>query len=290
MNQFEFNSLLARVKRLPSRSLGPRLEHELRLLGLTQDKYLADLVRLRVDDIEAQSFECPFLEPGPASGLDRGDIHVLNTSKGQQVRVSFDEHGPNVLTHMLIGGQTNTGKSCFLANLLSKASRTCFTFVIDATRSYRKVPEMYRTHQFLRWNHLRLNVYDEPDGVPYHQVDQVMNHQLCQSYGLQFAELEISEAVSVLRKSGTPNFPQLLAVLKQANTGRFNRRQDYRNSAILVLQNLLNATGDLFRCRKGMNSGELFTHNICLEIDGLLPAHQAFLVRALIAYLQLLAQ
>ena len=289
MNSYRYRSLHSRAKRLPTRSLGHRLRKELGLLGTAPDNYLAELVHLRIADLEGQSLVCPFFEPEPLSGLDQGRIHAFNTANDLPVRIAFDHGKENRVTHATFGGQSNSGKSCLQALVLSGAARDCDTTVIDATRFFRTVPQMVRTHVFVRWEQLRIGCYDGPEHVPGHVIDQTVNREMCECYNLIFAEYELSQATRLLRNKGVPNFVNILDLLRTTQSRGFSKRPAYRESAMLVLQNLLDATGELFKVQRGMNLEELFSNNVVIEVDGLLAVHQAFLVRYLFSYFDLMA-
>lgn len=85
----DFELLLARYKRSPFRLRGHGVERELALLSLTNDRLLAEHVGAWLDDLEAQYLACPFLEPDSAYGLDQGDVHIVNTTSGKPIYISF---------------------------------------------------------------------------------------------------------------------------------------------------------------------------------------------------------
>ena len=149
---------------------------------------------------------------------------------------------------------------------------------------------MHHRHTFVRWNHLKLTPWNGPPGLEPEVFDTVVNHELCDNFGLKFAEYEISEVVLELRKTGTPNMVDVVQSLKTKKYVGFSKRGQYRDSALLVLSNLLTSTGDLFRCKSGMNVHDLlFSGHVVLEADGLLPKIQAFLLRYFFEYLHGLA-
>jgi hypothetical protein len=290
MTQIDVQQLLARVRRMPPGERGPRLEHEAGLLELTGDETLGALIQSRLDSVAAQQAFVPFIEPDSESGLGKGDIHILETRYGQHVRVSFRNRGDNRVNHLLTAGISGSGKSCFLANIALHAGPHCSCCIIDTNRFFRKVRGMAGRFSFVRWSpDLRLNFFDAIDCVPAHQLDQTVISELCNSYSLQFAEYEISQVVAELRQAGPFNWPHVVDRLQRAQPRGFSRRGQYRDSALLVLSNLLNATNQLFMCSGGMSILELCSHNVVLELDGLLPEHQAYIVRSLFEFLCLAA-
>lgn len=280
-------ALLERAARLPRGAVHQRLQHELNLFALMPSPVLGEYLKRKVERVAAELEACPFPEPDPLA-LGEGDYVILNTAGGQEIRVSFMDWRANRVTHAMFAGQTGSGKSYLQACLLSQATRDCHSLVVDSSRFFRRLPCMLATHRFVKLSHLRLNPWDAPDGVEPRQVDQVVNHEICESYGLKFAEYEISQVVSVLREHGTPNLVRVLETLKAGKYSGFSKRLQYRDSAVLVLDNLLNATGDVLRCAKGMDVRRLLEGNTVVEMD-VLPVHQAFFTRFFFAYLNLLA-
>lgn len=296
------NHVMSRLGRLPCSETELGLDRELLLLQLAADRGKVDrpiveLVEDRLTNIEDRLRQSAFLEPPPilAEGLALGDIEAVLTASAQPVRVSLrsQETENNAITHIAVPGQTKTGKSCLQAQIAAEAAASCHTLVIDTNGFFRNVKKVRDTHEFLDIAHLRLGLFDPIPGVPGvddYLLDQVMIHEIVESYSLQFAEYVIIEVLQGLREDGiSPNLPLLLEKLKTARYQGFSRRSQYRDSAVLVLNNLLHATGDLFRCARGMDIKEVLSGNRVLEIGSLLPKHQACFLRLLFSRLQLMA-
>jgi len=288
-----FEALVARIKRLPVNMTELGLDMELTLFQDSvergrPDTHLYAIIDSRLAELEESLLRCPFMEPDLAAGLENGEIQIASTAVGQPVRISLTAGAPNEITHFICGGTTGSGKSCQAAVVASGAARSCATFVIDSTRFFRNIPDMHERHNFARVEHLRLNLWDVPDGVSANQVDQIVNKEICESFGLKFAEYELSEVVRRMRERRTPCLPEIVRGLEQKQYQGYSKRGQYRDSALLVLGNLLHATGDLFRCSKGMDLEHLISGNVVLEVDGLLPDHQAFLVRYIFEFIHLL--
>ncbi len=290
-----FNQLLARINRTGiSRSeLGldaqlDLLEHSFRIGLPDRDQY--EIIMSTIEELENQRLMSPFLEPLPNAGLSGGDVHIVTTPGGMPVCISFGKGRPNEVTHMCVSGQTGSGKSCQMGVIAYNAAPHCRTFIIDVNRFYRSIGAMHRHHTFLRWNHVRLNPWDGPPNVSPKVFDAMANHEVCDCFGLKFAEYEISEVVSELREEGTPNMVDVVSKLKGKKYGGFSKRGQYRDSGVLVLGTLLSSSGDLFRCKVGMNVRDLLcSGNIVLETDGLLPQIQSFLLRYFFEYVHGLA-
>lgn len=270
------------------------LETEMALLADSEsrgrpDRFLQGVIESRLRDMEMARMTSPFLEPSPNQGLDEGDLDLCLTASGSPVRIGFVRGSANPVTHLLACGQTGSGKSCLQSSLVSSAAGRYRSLVIDPHGFYRRIPRVAEHHTFLRLRDLRLNLWDVPRGCSPSQVDQIVNHELCASYGLQFAEYEISEVVSALRASGTPNLTRVLEALASKKSQGFSKRPQYRDSALLVLGNLMTATDGLFSCERGMDLERLLDENVVLEVDGL-PEHQTFVIRYLFEVLHLLSE
>lgn len=285
----QIKNLRTRAQRMGLPLSGSQFGHELALLEMTEDSLLAEHLERQLGDTESRFQSCPFLEPPPEVGIEAGLHHVLGTPSGRPVRISFDPRAANGIAHLGLYGITGKGKSCAQGVIASQAAESCFTVVFDVNRVLRGMPAMRSTHQFVRWTDFRLNIFDVVQGVPAFQVDQVMVSTLCRSYSLQFAEYEINQVAGHLRKNGVPSLPAVLDALKNVKVQGFSKRGQYRDSAILVINNLLEATGELFRCAEGMELRKILAGNIVIEVDGLLVEHQSFLISYFFEYLNLCA-
>lgn len=280
-----YNTLLSRAKRLQPSALDSRLGHELGLLALSQDKTLGSFLTRKLDHIEASLLQNPFAEINSLTGLGDGQIHILNTSSGRPVRISFHPELPNHCCHICIPGRVNSGKSCLQAVIASRSAPYINSVIIDTNRFFRKVADVQRTHTFVRWEDLRINIFDVPSGFDASHVYQVVVHEICSNYGLQFAAYEMLIAVKRLREKGCVTLPFLIEELRNTKVQGFSKRGQYRDSALLILTSLIDSTRELFLCSKGMDLQELFSHNIVLEVDGLLCPEQAFIIRYFFEYL-----
>lgn len=250
------------------------------------DPYLREILKSVVNEIEAAVVAGGFVTPPRDADLGQGAVHILNTSSNQPVRVDFGS-GANCVHHLCLFGVSGAGKSSLQAQIATQAARSCRTFILDVNRFFRRIPAMFVHHQLVRWEHLRLNLFDAPNGIPLNQYDQAIVAELCRAYGLQFAEYEITKAIREIREKETPNLVSLLTALEQTKVFGWAKRRHYIDSAILIISNLIHATGELFRCQQGMDLNQLLAGNIVLELDGLLVKHQAFLTRYFFEYLHL---
>ncbi len=288
-----YSQLMYRLTRLPVtvEELGIGIELELYGDSVDRgrpDRFLQDVLESVITQAESGLLTKPFIEPHPRAGLDQGDHHVLDTSNGLSARVGFREGATNKITHLSLYGKSDMGKSCLHARIASEAALHCRTFLIDINKGFRRMPAMRRTHSFIRWEpDLRLGLFDRPDGVPLAQYDQAIVAELCRNYSLQFAEYEILAAVRTLREQDNVNLPLVLRTLQNTKVAGWSNRRRYLDSAMLIISNLIHATGELFCCKTGMDLNKFFAGNVVLELDGLLVKHQAFLTRFFFEYLHL---
>jgi len=285
MNPLEM--LFERAKRLPRAVIAGELEGQLNLLPIARSSVLGEFVARRLGEIEGQLADSGFVEPAPSAGLDNGEYEILRTLQGQAVRVTLGGGGENPVTHLAVYGQSNTGKSCLQAVIARECAGKAYSLIIDVNRFYSRIASLHNLYHFILWNDLRLNPFDCPSGVDASQLDQVMISELCENYSLQFAEFEIAEVVSELRRKGTPNWVSIERALTERSYPKLSNRSRYRDSAVLIIRNMLGATRDVFRCAVGMNLLDLLSNNIVLQLDGLLVEHQSYIIRFLVSYLYL---
>ncbi len=288
-----YSKLIQRLSRLPVAIDELCLSTELALYKDSvergqPDHFLHDIIESVAMQAEAQLLTQPFVEPHSESGLNQGDHHILDNSDGTPVCVSFNSGQPTKIDHLCLFGKPGKGKSSLMAVIACSVAPNCHTFIIDVNKFFRQIPQMRYTHAFVRWEpDFRLNLLDCPVGVPANQFDQTVVSELSRAYGLQFSEYMIQDAVRTLRENGTPNLVSLLEELRNTKVPGWSNKKKYLDSAILIISNLLHATGELFRCKKGMSLDCLLQGNVVLELDGLLVKHQAFVSRFIFEYLHL---
>jgi len=287
------DQLRGRLQRLRLRpdQLGLKAEFELlqdRELRNFDDWSLRACLESAVAEVEEELRDCPFKQPGSEANLGSGRIHLLNTQPDNHaIRIQCEPGSPTSFSHLCPLGPTGTGKTSLLIQLASEAASNCKTLIIDSLKAFRRSSAIRRTHQFVRVSDLRLNLWDAGAGVRTGVHDQTINTELARNYGLQFALYEINEAVAELRAKGVPNLISVIETLERKKYQNFSRRSQYRDSAVLILSNLLTATGELFRCAQGMPVESLLNGNIVLEIDELMPEHARFLIRFFFEHLHL---
>lgn len=277
---------------LPFQTAG-ELQHHLALLHEAEfagheDALLREHIDAHISELEEEALVQPFLQPSDAGVLAAGPRHILDTPPGQPVCIGFIQSDQNPVTHVGVMGASGRGKSCLMAGLAVAAAPSCHTVIIDSVRFYRRVRAIRATHQFVRQQDLRWNLFQYPAGLPHQMGDQIVVGEICGSYSLIFGGYVFSEALRETRDLGlTPNLPGVIERLKKKRYQGFSKRSQYRDSAVLVLENLLNGTGELFRCARGMDLSRLLRNNVVIELEGL-PEHQAFLTRYLFEYVRLM--
>jgi hypothetical protein len=233
----------------------------------------------------------PFLSPPDESSVFLGDYHVLNIEDGREVKFSFQPGRANQVYHICIFGNVGCGKSFLQAKLAIEAARDCYTFLIDSSRTFRHVKAMHDTHEFVRVEDLRLNPWDDIPGVPTNLSDAVVNKLIAKHSGLQYGEYELNEATAYFRKERgeCPTLPSMIEYLEKKRYPPGSRRTYYRDSAVLGLRNIQNTSGDgsIYKCARGMDTGELLRGSSVLEISGLATS-QAFISELLLTRVELL--
>lgn len=255
------------------------------------DYELQAIIESALEQAEAtQQMGGPFTDP-MSPELMQGEIVLLRTHSEQEVRISVNG-GSCPFTHLFVSGKSGSGKSCLAASIAAGAASAGYaTLLIDSSSTFSAMEPLCRTHRYGCVDHLRLNPWDDVPGVSHQVVDQVVNGELCASYGLKFAEYEIGETVAEIRREGmTPNLFTVIERLRKRSFSGMSKRRQYCDSALLVLTNLLGASGELFHCAKGMSLGNLLNENLVLDMSGLLPEHQAFVTRLLVERVHLLSR
>ena len=256
-----------------------------------EDEQLRLTIEQYISMLEHEKMSNPFIQPSYDSDLDKGDIEIIGTDSGLPIKVSYCDSSPNRIYHGIVNGKTGSGKTHFLANIASCASNSCYTLILDSAQQFRKFPEVRRTHNIVRADDLRINLWDGIDGLSPHVSDQIINHELCSSFGVQYGELEIGEETSEQRAQGEkPNLESITNGLKKKQKGnRFSRRFYYRDSALLMQGNLSRSC-PMYNCAKGMDIEKaLFKGNVVVECENMLPAFQRFFVRFIFEYMGMLA-
>jgi len=290
VNKRQPGALLDRARRLGLLDVQHPLLQQIEIQQLTEDEYMAEYIEQELARLEAEMIESPFLKPKRCNELQGGDIEIVETDEGERATISFVKGKQNFCTHLFVTGQSGSGKSCLQGNVAAAAANDCFTLVMDTTKSFRHFLKVRQSHRFVRLEDLVINPWDVPSGVSPHLVDEYMNHEICATYGLKFAEYELSEVVRDLRDKGTtPNLPAVIGALKRKKYKGYSKRQQYNDSALLVLSNLYRTTGSLFRCAIGMNLEKLIHGNVVVEIDTI-PEHQVLIIRLFFTYLMLLTK
>jgi len=283
-----FQSLLRRARMLPSGSPNGELARLLGILELTRDSSLADLVSLKIAELEAQMLESPFPVPDMSSSLNSGNHEILLTENKIPVCVSFGDE-QNSITHISCFGQSKSGKSCLMALIAGQCAGSEASLIIDTNKFYSKIKDLHDKYIYVNWQDLRLNPFDEILGIDSAQIDQTVVHELVENYSLQFGEYLILEVLNELRETQIPNWFLILEKLREKRYPGFSNKNRYRDSALLVIESMLSATKNLFNCAKGIALSEILKNNIVLELDGLLYKHQSYVIRFLFSYLYLVS-
>lgn len=254
------------------------------------DQRLYELVDISITKAEKEIGERGFVEPRDESGLSLGDVHICTTELKTPIRISFEEDRPNKVTHCAVLGMTESGKSRLQAQIASQAARKCSTLLLDIhpETGFRIMDCMRQTHTFLDWKDIRFNPFDSIEGVLDGVIDHSVLYELARTYGLEFSEHEGDLALAKIRKERTPTFPLLLSKLQSSYVFGYSKRNQYRDSIILIISKVLNATGDLFNSTQSIDIEKLSDENVVIELGGLEPQEQAFLTKLFFERIRLL--
>ena len=245
MSHYKLHQLKRRFDGLPIRLRSTGLLEDYLALSEEWDDELAQDLDEELTAFEETLIENPFSPVPDSAQVYQGDYHIANVMDGEEICMSFLRGRPNHSYHTCNFGTVGSGKSVLQGWMASQASDNCFTFLIDTSRTFREMTPMRQTHRFIDMQDLRLNPWDSVGGVPQNLSDAVVNSLIAKHAGLQYGEYELNEATGNLRKTGEPvNLPSMIDYLEAKRYPPGSRRTYYRDSAVLGLRNILNASGD----------------------------------------------
>lgn len=290
-----FDDITRRAKRLgvDVKSLCMQADLEMLKYSISQgrpDPYLYRGLDERMTDLEFALLTDPFVLPPVYCGLDEGDIEIGKTVHGMPVTISYEENRPNRVIHQLVSGSTGLGKSFSMAVIASQvASLGHDTMFIDSTGCARHLPIM-RNHRIIRIENLRLNPFEHQRGVYADVANQIYTSEFAENYEVIYGRYELEEILRELREEGKPVYLDSVihALKNKTYKGINSRRFMYRDTALLNLQHMRAGFGETFECLEGMPIEKILEGNTVLEVDSLLPEHQAFLIRWLFVQLDFL--
>lgn len=282
MNIYE--KLLVRIQRLrlPLAELGiaPQLAliQESIVRG-SPDYSLYQILNEGLSRLEQQQLQQPFLSP-PFS-LDTGAITLGTTPERNPVSVTIGD-GDGTVQHFCILGGIHGGKTTFAAALACEAAKTMNVLLIDSQNAFSRMPAIRNSFEFVNLRDLRLqpNLEDK-------EATQVFLNGFSQSYSLYYGGLEAEECIDELRPNGNVKLPKLLKYMK-AKVYRFGKKGSYRDSFCMKLSSCLDGLFPLFECERGMDFLEIITRGKAVLRPNCLVGHQAFFLRYLFDYCDLL--
>jgi len=290
---YRVESLLRRLQRLPLKPEELGITQELALFQLELergevDEHLLEILEDRLQSIEEQLRSTPYLVP--TSVVSDGQILLGNTAGGEEVRTSIGIGGSS-WDHALLAGSVGQGKSVLSASLAIQAAETCDVVMIDSVNTFWKIEELRKRATLIDIRDLRQNQFDEIPGLYSCEQDEVVLKGLAQAYQMQLAEREMFEAAKELRALGSVDPISLRDYLAVKKYYGVSNRPRFRDTAVLHLSYLIDGTWPLFDCKKGMDLFEILSQGlVVLRLHSILGEHQAYIVRLLFDYLQLISR
>lgn len=291
-----YESLLSRIRALPLSTEELGLSGMLTLFGLSienrsPDRPLFEILSHRVSQFESFNDEARPIPPRHDPSIETGDFYLADIvddgSGSREQRMSFNPDHPNPVNQIVIYGESFSGKSAAVASLASEFPGKMNCVIFDRNRSYRRMRSLWKSFDFVHASDLRLNLFGADDEIESELIDLTLIEALRDSFFIELGTLEILEVCKEIRASGsTPNWPLILDTLRNKSFPRQTgyARLRYRDTAVMTIDAMLRATGATFRCSRGMNPTELFANCLVIEIHGIPPQHQRFLIRSLFNY------
>jgi hypothetical protein len=207
----------------------------------------------------------------PPELLSRGDLHLLNQVDGTSWKVPM-----NALTRgMLVTGAQGGGKSMFLIFICKQLDAAGIPFfILDPKLGLKGWATEYLNATYIDVSEISLDL-SPPQGLTYEQFLPSLMPLLGEIVGVlygvevlqQSANLCIGMREKYIQNSGNTteislsDIQQAVPFVTDVSTGR---RLGYREGVTTALARIIAGTGDLFRCRKGVDLSTLFRHNMIL--------------------------
>lgn len=141
----------------------------------------------------------------------------------------------------------------------------------------------------LRWNWLRINPLQPPNGVSIEQWMQIVADTCAHCFGWFHGSenylLEFMQKLYELYKGeGYPTLQELHKLMTETEE-RSRKRLEYFDVVMNRIKSLLIVLKDVINCRVGFPIEELLEHPVVIELDGLRRDEQNFLVELMLAYI-----
>lgn len=279
------------------RSLRPNrelleIENELRQRFLIHDPYVQWLVdkaayaseessqwaisQLRMildaEEIEIHRTDDVYRPLGPIQLLDNGNLHLYNQVDGVPWRIPVD-----ALTRgLILTGSQGGGKTRLLIHLLRQFNSFMPSipwFALDPKQELKDWAS-YLSSTYTEISDISLDL-SPPPGLTYEQFLPSLMPQLADILGLVYGTEILQQAAVIcidlrnqyIQKTGQNTEISLLDIynavpfVKDSSKGR---RLGYREAVSTSLGRILSGSGDLFKCRQGIDLATLFNHRVIL--------------------------
>lgn len=269
----------------------PQLQELVRIVSQSGDTRTAEYAERIITHRAADHIQYPFDDHDPVTTRTKLDLGTTFTGS----QFTLDES--RLMRHVLVAGQSGTGKTTLLYTLLQQVSVPWWAF--DLKTDYRHLLTDPDTADVvvLPWTQLRVNPLQPPPGVAPRRWAQTIQELFGDAYDLLSGSqhyllthlLQVYEAyefdVAAPCPPGAtyPALADLRAFLESAGaTGRV--RTQYKERLIDRLAAVTAATDPVYDCSRGYDLADLLGQNVVFELDGLASDHQDFLMELVLAW------
>lgn len=228
------------------------------------------LIRLKAESVEDMRTGNVWGPLGPQQLLNCGNLHLYDQINGVAWKIPL-----NALTRgMLLTGPQGGGKSRFLIWLSMQLNRFNIPFFILDPKLGLKDWAGYLNATYVDVDDTSIDL-SPPPGRTYEQFLPALMPQLGDILGIIYGNDILQDAAQIcidlrnkyIQKTGKNTEISLLDIyqavpyVKDVSKGR---RMGYREAVSTSLGRLLTGSGNLFKCRKGIDLATLFNHNVIL--------------------------
>ena len=225
---------------------------------------------LKAESIEDMRTANVFGPPAPEQLLSRGNLHLYNQANGIGWHIPI-----NALTRgMLLTGPQGGGKSRFLIWLchqLNSFNCPIPFFILDPKMGLKDWAG-YLDAVYIDVDDISIDL-SPPPGLDYQSFLPSLMSQIGDVLGLIYGIEILQEAAAIcinlrnqyIRQTGQNTEISLFDIYQAipfANDTSKGRRQGYREAASTGMGRILTGSGNLFKCRKGIDLATLFDHNV----------------------------
>ena len=208
--------------------------------------------------------------PAPQQLLSCGNLHLYNQLNGIAWKIPLD-----ALTRgMLLTGPQGGGKSRFLIWLCRQFNNLNLPFFILDPKMGLKDWAVYLNAKYIDTDDISIDLLPPPR-LTYEQFLPALMPHLGDILGVIYGDDILQDAARIcidlrnkyIQKTGQNTEISLLDIyqavpfVKDVSKGR---RLGYREAVSTSLGRLLTGSGNLFKCRKGIDISTLFNHNVIL--------------------------